>query len=433
MKTAGRSVPQEKSTELGPLLEESASYVQPSVSQARNEAIEKNPEPSKDDLQQPTNDGHLVLPGRSSDFTTPTKRAVHMQYCESPSSSQSTKDVSCPSIPGRMHYTRPSSSQPLAKEVDCPICNTTMRETLINIHLDYCLNKNKPAKRKPLPKLIYNLMKDQELRKRLRELGLSTSGDKTTLINRHKKYTILYNSECDAAEPRSIEELRSQFEQEEAESRRLVIEARLAAAAVKIKTADLETIEKENHLYLQRHKESFDRLISEIKQRTPSKVENQQPCKEEILENKDSDDEVLVLEVPPKVYETIALSDSSDNDEPDTAEGRTVSAGSTSASERQDVDWLTVSSCSIPDPMESTDSIQYSGPSSIEGQSAPSNSTESPSYSPTEVSSNLSLPELNSDCSSSAFENSVSTKASKKRSKSPPEMSERRMTLRRRF
>lgn len=444
LNSVGRSGTQENSMEMRYLARNSDSCIQPGAHLARTEGetLGKSSEPSKD-LQQPTvtsNDGCLVFPGRSADFTTPTKRAVSQQYYESPSSSQSSKDVTFPSSPMRIHHQtlRPSSSHPPVKEVACPICNTTMRETMINIHLDFCLNKNKPAKRKPMPKLIYNLMKDQELRKRLRELGLSTSGDKATLITRHKKYTILYNSECDATQPRSIEELKIQFEQEEAESRRLVTEARLAAATVKIKAVDPETIEKENSLYLQRHKESFDRLIKEIKQRTPLKVENQQPCKEEKLETKDSDDEVTVLEVPPKVYETISLSDSSDSDEPSTAEGRTVSAGSTSTSERQDVDWLTLSSCSIPDPMESSDSIQSSGPSSIEVQSAPSSSTESntrtpsPSYSPTEASSNLSASESNSECSDPALENPVTTKASKKRSKSPSEVSERRMSLRRR-
>lgn len=45
-------------------------------------------------------------------------------------------------------------------------------------------------------------MKESELKKKLRELGLSSVGDKATLIARHKAYTILYNAECDAASPR---------------------------------------------------------------------------------------------------------------------------------------------------------------------------------------------------------------------------------------
>ena len=187
-----------------------------------------------------------------------------------------------------------------------------------------------------------------------------------TIPGRHKKFTILYNSECDAVEPRPVEELRAQFEQEEAESRRLANELRYAI--VKVKSTDAETIEKENMQYIQNNKEIYDRLINDIRQRqavkteTGPREEENVPLKEEIAgpskeedvprkEANDSDDEVTVLVVPPKVYETISLSDSSDDELP--TKDRTASTGSSSSSEELGARF---SSCSIPDPAESTDS-----------------------------------------------------------------------------
>lgn len=346
---------------------------------------------------------------------------------------------------------RPSSSQTV-KEVPCPVCNVLMREALINLHLDACLNKNKPPKRKPMPKLIYNLMKDMELKKRLKELGLSATGDRATLINRHKQYTILYNSECDATNPRPIEELKAQLLKEEMESRRLAIEARNSPA--KAKTVDIETIERRNQQYLRENKESYDRLIDEIKHRQPSKSDVQsvkndeqsavmnesllasdkQPQENHNLkverqsstEKSDSGDEITVLEVPPKVFETISLTDSSDDEKP---RERVNSETSTISTSEQS------SSCtlgSFPDPMESSCSTCTSSTSS----STSTSSDDSDSRCSLST-SRLDLNSVSSSDSSSSNQSLSSTtqqKTSKKRSKSPEETSfERTMSLRRRF
>jgi len=58
-------------------------------------------------------------------------------------------------------------------------------------------------------------MKDNVIRKKLKELGLSTQGDRKTLENRLQKYTILYNAECDKTNPRPVSELIKQCEEEE--------------------------------------------------------------------------------------------------------------------------------------------------------------------------------------------------------------------------
>ena len=94
---------------------------------------------------------------------------------------------------------------PSSEQVPCPVCRTYMKQSMINVHLDSCLYSGAGAaagpmqaapestKRKPLPKFVYHIIKDSELKKKLKELGLSTTGDKNTLINRHCQVTAMYS------------------------------------------------------------------------------------------------------------------------------------------------------------------------------------------------------------------------------------------------
>ena len=50
-------------------------------------------------------------------------------------------------------------------------------------------------------------MKDVEIKRRLSEVGLPTQGDRRALIRRHQEFTLLYNTQCDALEPKSSETL----------------------------------------------------------------------------------------------------------------------------------------------------------------------------------------------------------------------------------
>ena len=50
---------------------------------------------------------------------------------------------------------------------------------------------------KPIQKLVYHLIKESDLKKKLKDEGLDFKGDKKTLIARHQKFTVLWNSQCD--------------------------------------------------------------------------------------------------------------------------------------------------------------------------------------------------------------------------------------------
>lgn len=90
-------------------------------------------------------------------------------------------------------------------------CSNIFENLFLHIYL-FCRTE---PKRKPLPKLVLNLMKDNAIKKKLKELGLSSQGDRKVLESRLQRYIILYNAECDKINPRPVSELIRQFEEEE--------------------------------------------------------------------------------------------------------------------------------------------------------------------------------------------------------------------------
>ncbi|GBN21806.1 E3 ubiquitin-protein ligase RAD18 [Araneus ventricosus] len=166
-------------------------------------------------------------------------------------------------------------------EVSCPVCYKTVSGDRINIHLDKCLQvQEKESERKSLPKLVYHLLSDKEIRKKLKEHGLSTSGDKQTLIRRHKNFVTLFNANCDSLDPKSIEDLVLEIERQEIEER-----ANSAPKQIQVnKKSDISHIEKEQQTYVKQHQSQFNSLINDIQQRNLGqkvvKQEVQEGCSE---------------------------------------------------------------------------------------------------------------------------------------------------------
>ncbi|KAK7792122.1 hypothetical protein R5R35_009652 [Gryllus longicercus] len=166
----------------------------------------------------------------------------------------------------------PKKSKTLAvneTRVPCPVCSVEIPEKNINAHLDACLKRSEEKrvvpgeKRKLLPKLVYHLLPDKDLRKKLQELGLGTTGDRATLINRHKRYTLLYNSECDSLKPRSVAEIIKQMKKEEEEEKKSV--PQVVKKLNVDRKADPQTNEEAQRQYLEENKASFQKLIEEAR------------------------------------------------------------------------------------------------------------------------------------------------------------------------
>ena len=53
-----------------------------------------------------------------------------------------------------------------------------------------------------VPAINYSMLKDQALRRKLAELGISSQGPRAMLERRHKEWITLWNANCDAAQPK---------------------------------------------------------------------------------------------------------------------------------------------------------------------------------------------------------------------------------------
>ncbi|XP_076656288.1 E3 ubiquitin-protein ligase RAD18 [Halictus rubicundus] len=168
------------------------------------------------------------------------------------------------------------------KVVICPVCKVTISETNINRHLDDCLKREAKkdqvqiktdAKRQPLPKLVFSLMKDAVMRKKLKEFGLSAQGERKIMEARLQRYIVLYNAECDKSTPRSVSELIKQCEDEENLEKRINKTSFINKLQVNRNT-EQNVIDEERKKYLEAHKDSFESLIKRIKsselQRNPT-------------------------------------------------------------------------------------------------------------------------------------------------------------------
>ncbi|ROT41852.1 DNA repair protein rad18 [Sodiomyces alkalinus F11] len=126
--------------------------------------------------------------------------------------------------------------------VPCPICQARMKQWQVFKHLDTCTgppdrtsstSRSRPngqmsshnnthisaallSTRQPppptkrperLPALNYSILKDQALRKKMAELGLSTTGSRQLLERRHKEWITLWNANCDSSRPKRRAEL----------------------------------------------------------------------------------------------------------------------------------------------------------------------------------------------------------------------------------
>ena len=76
--------------------------------------------------------------------------------------------------------------------------------------------KNNPMKNmKALAQPVYHLLKDAELRKRLREHGLDCKGDRKNMTQRLKNFIVLWNSQCDLDKPMTKLEMIAKLKKEE--------------------------------------------------------------------------------------------------------------------------------------------------------------------------------------------------------------------------
>lgn len=204
---------------------------------------------------------------RTSVSTSPNQRNCH-QDISSPSTSISSKVASIFTPKSKRNFQKDEN----CNIVVCPVCKVHVPQNNINKHLDDCLKredtKHQPrkteSKRKPLPKLVLSLMKDSEIRKKLKELGLTSQGDRKSLESRLQRYIILYNAECDKINPRPVPELIKQCEEEENLEKKAQKSSNVNRLNVNRNT-EHNIIEEQRKRYLAANKDSFKQLVAKMK------------------------------------------------------------------------------------------------------------------------------------------------------------------------
>ncbi|GCB69548.1 hypothetical protein scyTo_0001072 [Scyliorhinus torazame] len=115
-----------------------------------------------------------------------------------------------------------------------------------------------------LPKLVYNLISERDLRKKLKECGLSTQGTKAQLVKRHLAFVQMYNSQCDSLNPRSAFEIAREIEKNEKTQAQL--ESTASENVLKFtKDQSEEEIDEVHKEYRLKHQKEFQQLVAEVR------------------------------------------------------------------------------------------------------------------------------------------------------------------------
>eukprot|EP00058_Branchiostoma_floridae_P014243 XP_002599731.1 hypothetical protein BRAFLDRAFT_105169 [Branchiostoma floridae] len=143
-----------------------------------------------------------------------------------------------------------------------------------------------------MAKLVYNLMSDKDLRKRLKEKGLSTQGDRQALIARHHEFVLRYNSQCDSADPKSATDHKAQFDSLIENARKRMKQKREAKLEEKVQQNDVVLEEKLPSMELDLNvatNEATTEKPSEVSNKTEQIVRDSQKA-EEMSTKEDQED-----------------------------------------------------------------------------------------------------------------------------------------------
>ncbi|XP_027558421.1 E3 ubiquitin-protein ligase RAD18 isoform X2 [Neopelma chrysocephalum] len=185
------------------------------------------------------------------------------------------------------------------RKVECPVCEVAIPEQYINKHLDSCLTREEKKdslrssthKRKPMPKVVYNLLSDRDLKRKLKEHGLSTSGTRQQLIKRHQEFVHMYNAQCDSLSPKSVAEVVKELEKNEKIRVQLECNKPGENSLTFTKDQTEEEIDEIHAEYRNKHRKEFRYLMDQVSNRWKKSGGRK-------TESAQSKEEVAVTELP---------------------------------------------------------------------------------------------------------------------------------------
>ncbi|XP_040059933.1 E3 ubiquitin-protein ligase RAD18 isoform X1 [Gasterosteus aculeatus] len=170
------------------------------------------------------------------------------------------------------HSSLPSSDVKPVIKVECPVCSVSVSQQFINKHLDTCLTRGEKKEslrsspgtaRRPMTKLVYNLLSTLELKRRLKDCHLSTQGSRDQLIKRHQEFVQIYNAQCDSLNPKSAEDIAKELEANEKIKNQL--QGKAKPVMVFVKNQSEKEIDEMHSNYRKQHSSDFSRLISQVR------------------------------------------------------------------------------------------------------------------------------------------------------------------------
>ncbi|NXN06830.1 RAD18 ligase, partial [Indicator maculatus] len=171
---------------------------------------------------------------------------------------------------------KPSTSVLKAvRKVECPVCEVAVPEQYINKHLDSCLTRDEKKdslrssghKRKPLSKVVYNLLSERDLKRKLKEHGLCARGTRQQLIRRHQEFTHMYNAQCDSLNPKSAAEIVRELERNEKVRAQLELSRPSDNSLTFTKDQTEEEIDEIHSDYRNKHRREFQLLVEQVSNR----------------------------------------------------------------------------------------------------------------------------------------------------------------------
>ncbi|XP_020611229.1 E3 ubiquitin-protein ligase RAD18-like isoform X3 [Orbicella faveolata] len=203
---------------------------------------------------------------------TEKKSSLRSRKKASESKTSKSSKRKCPSDAEFQESPPGSSDDSASCSVIQEACSSTASSSTLTIKGSNALIRT-IQKRKPLPKLVYSVMAEKELRQRLKEWNLSTKGDKSTLVKRHQDFVMLYNAQCDSPTPMTAAQIAREVEK--AEKTR----AKEASSTSEASTSGLhfekdqseEDMDKTRQKYLNEHQDDFNKLIADIQKRQRGK------------------------------------------------------------------------------------------------------------------------------------------------------------------
>ncbi|KAM6126411.1 E3 ubiquitin-protein ligase RAD18 [Phoenicopterus ruber ruber] len=278
----------------------------------------------------------------------------------------------------KSHEKPSTSAVKVVKKVDCPVCEVAIPEQYINKHLDSCLIREEKKdslrssayKRKPMSKVVYNLLSERDLKKKLKEHGLSTHGTRQQLIRRHQEFVHMYNAQCDSLNPKSVAEVVKELEKNEKIRVQLECNKTGENSLTFTKDQTEEEIDEIHTDYRNKHRSEFQFLVDQVNKRWKKGGKRK-------TENAQNEEVVTVKELPAATehteeHHTAIVLGKAQVLKTETPDGRSSESPSLEEGQRSDSPALSLSSGSTSS--SSSDILRdLQGPGTCSGSSDNSN------------------------------------------------------------